>query len=93
MRSGKLRLVGLAVAAIAFVSAGCDRSPGGGDWARTETGTQADPGSATPAPGKGATGGAVGAATAARPKTATTAPATPEVDTAPPSCPSGRGRR
>jgi len=37
MRSGRLRLVGVALAAAVFWATGCDNSPRGGDPARTET--------------------------------------------------------
>jgi mono/diheme cytochrome c family protein len=86
MRSGKLRLVGVAVAVAVFGATGCDRPPGEGGQARTETDTQAEPGRATPAPEVGVSGGtAAGADTAdttavtptARRDTATPAPKPP----------------
>jgi mono/diheme cytochrome c family protein len=90
MLSGKLRLVGVAAAVAVFGATGCDRSPGGGGQARTETGTQADPGSARPAPEVGVSGGtAAGADTAVKRDTtpvtpkADTTPVTPKVDTTP----------
>ncbi|MGH7517352.1 MAG: c-type cytochrome [Gemmatimonadales bacterium] len=84
MRSGKLRLVGVAVAAAGFGATGCDRSPGGGGQARTEIGTQAEPGRATPAAEVGVSGGtAAGAATA---DTTPKPPAAPK-DTAVPGQP------
>jgi mono/diheme cytochrome c family protein len=104
MRSGKLRLVGVALAAAAFGATGCDRSPGGGEQARTESGPQAEPGSATPAPEVGASGGAAaGADTAGRPESTATAPpvnarpdttpAKPKVDTSPPPRPPAQAAR
>src|SRR5512134_1915690 len=82
MRSGMLRLVGVALAATILGATGCDDSPGGSDQARTETGTQVDSGSAAPAPQVGVSGGtAAGADTAARSDTtATPTTATPSVD-------------
>ncbi len=90
MRRGKLRLVGVAVAAAVFGATGCDPSPGGGGQARTETGTQAEPGSAGLAPEAGVSGGtAVGADTAVKPDTTPSRPPpptqTPRRDTAAPS--------
>ena len=93
MRSGKLRLVGIALAAAAFGATGCDGAPGGGDQARTETGTRPSPGGAAPAPDVGVSGGtAAGADTPASAETTApppvnarpdTTPATPKVDTSP----------
>lgn len=105
MRSGKLRLVGVTLTAAVFVATGCDRSPGGGDQARTETGTQANPPSASPGPNVGVSGGtAAGADTAGRPESTTatppvnarpdTTPVTPKVDTSRPSArPSAQAAR
>jgi mono/diheme cytochrome c family protein len=93
MRSGKLRLVGIALAAAAFGAAGCDRSPDGDDQGRTDAGTQAEPGATPPAPDVGVSGGtAAGADTAGTPGSTATPPpvnarpdsaAAPKVDTSP----------
>jgi mono/diheme cytochrome c family protein len=84
MRSGRLQLAAVALAAAVLGATGCDSSPGGDDQARTETGTQADPGSATPAPKVGMSGGtAAGADSATVRDTAPTPPVNARPDSTP----------
>jgi mono/diheme cytochrome c family protein len=85
MRSGKLRLVGVALAAAAFGAAACDRGAAGGDRSSAGSGAETDRGTPTPAPniGVAGTGDTAGTPeTTAAPDTGSdTTPATTGVDT------------